>query len=314
MMKGKNIIQAFFIIIITIIFAVYIHRNYSSIKEALRIRPSFLISLILLNVLNKIILGFKTKKIVEVFGIRLTFIEWFGSSVIVNFYNYLAPKSGTALFGVYLNTKHKLNYHKYVSLLITSSLITFLVCGILGEAANIYIGQKHLINGGIFFVIFSFLIIVPMVFFCMPRINLPDKGMFKKINNFFDGWHFLRRNKKTLFLLALMDIGIVLCMAARYLILFKMFSLDADVFTCILIAPFNIITHFATLVPGAYGVKELTVGLVSRLAGINFDSGVLATLSDRVIMMTLAFILGPVFSFLLLKKSLSFKKGASQNE
>lgn len=314
MMKKKNIIQAFFTIVITVIFASYIQRNFPGIKEALKIRTSFLVFLVLLNVLNKIILGFKTKKMVEVFGINLTFVEWFGSSVIVNFYNYLAPKSGTALFGVYLNTRHRLNYHKYASILISSAMITILVSGILGEFAAIYIHTKYSLHNYLISVIFLILVLMPLLFFFMPKITFPQKGLLGKINRFSEGWQILRRNKETLFLLALMDIGMVLCMATRYFILFRMFSLNIDIFSCILIAPFNIITHFATLVPGAYGIKELVVGLVSRLAGVSFDSGVLATLSDRVIMMALAFILGPIFSFVFLRKSFLNGKGALQNE
>jgi uncharacterized membrane protein YbhN (UPF0104 family) len=143
----------------------------------------------------------------------------------------------------------------------------------------------------------------PMILFCLSNFKLPAKGIFEKFGKFFEGWHILHKSIKTMLFLSIMDIATILLMAWRYFILFRMFSLPAGFAPCVLISPFNIITHFATMVPGAYGIKEAAVGAVSTLTNISFTSGALATLSDRIIMMTLSFVMGPIFSFILLKHS-----------
>lgn len=307
-MNKKNMIQLSLIIIITAAFIFYIKNNLQQIKDAIAIRPSFLIILILLNIANKIFMGLKTKKILEVLNIKLPFKEWFGMSVVNNFYNYLAPKSGTAAIGIYLKSRYRLDYHKYLGVLITTALITILTSGIVGFIFSLYSCLPRISSTAVFLIMFTGMILGPMVLFIMPRLRLPEKGFFEKVNEFFEGWDILRKDIKTILIVAVMDMLIISSIALRYMILFRIFSVQASFASCVLIAPFNIITHFAAIVPGAYGIKEAVVGAVSMLTNISFASGALATLSDRIIMMAISFVLGPIFSFILLRHNTGVEK------
>lgn len=312
-MSRKNIIQTLLIIVITAAFAFYIKKNFHQLKEAISIKPHFLILLVLLNVVNKLCLGFKTGRILRSFDIRLQFKEWFGMSWVNNFYNYLAPKSGTAACGLYLKNRHNLDYHKYMSALITTGLITILTSGVVGFIVSSCFGLPRRSDTLIFMALFCGMIAGTLALFLMPKIMFPKKGFLEKINEFFEGWEVLRKDFKTIVILSVADFLIILSMAMRYFILFRIFSLPVAFVSCILISPFNIITHFATIVPGAYGIKEAAVGAVSTLTTISFAYGALATLTDRIIMMALAFILGPIFSFILLKHGFKAKEEASSH-
>lgn len=312
--KFKNIFYLLFILVITAAFIIFIHRNAKEIKEALKIRPSFLLYIILLNLANKVFVGLKTRKVIGGFGVRLKIKEWLGASIITNFYNYLAPKSGTALTAVYFKNKHGINYKKYLSVLIITTVITILTCGIAGILASIYAYSTALINNTAFFVIFAGMILGSGVLLCMPSMRLPDKGVFDKINKVLEGWHILRKNIKMVFFLAFLDIGIIFVIALRYYIIFKMLSINTSLVNCMLLSPFNIIFHFATFIPGGYGVKEAVVGLMAKLTNIGFATGVLATLGDRVIVMLFAFITGPIFSLLLFKHIFLPKEEIKANE
>ncbi len=252
-------------------------------------------------------LGLKTKRLVGAFKIRLSFTEWFGTAIINNFYNYLAPKSGTAIVGVYFKNRHNLHYRGYVSLLITSGMITVLASGILGFLASLFMLSKLSQHSLIFIMFYGFMIIVPLALFWVPKVHFPIKKIKEKINRFLEGWNVLRKDKRLLSFLFLMDACTIILMAMRYYIMLRMLSVDVNFMKCIVISPFNIIVHVATLVPGAYGIKEAAVGLVSQLTGMGFSSGMLATLSDRIVVMTLTFILGPIFSLILMRKGLNIK-------
>src|SRR3989338_4250780 len=116
------------------------------------------------------------------FGIRLKIKEWLGVSIINNFYNYLAPKSGTALAAVYFKNKHGINYKKYISVIMITTIITILTCGIAGMLASIYAYGIALISTKLFFVIFAGMILGPLALLCMPLIRLPNKGILGKLN------------------------------------------------------------------------------------------------------------------------------------
>lgn len=312
-MSKRALINIFVITIITIVFAVYLQKNFHEIKKALAIKPSFLCYLVLLNVANKVCAGFKTKKIIEVFKIKLSFLEWFGMTAVNNFYNYIAPKSGTILAGVYFKNKHEFNYHKYVSMLITVFTITILTSGVLGAAVTLYTSRSLHAGSFILVILFGLMIIAPGIVLLMPRIRFPHTHYFRKVNECLEGWHLLRRQKRLLFILALMDFCIIILTAVRYYIIFRMFSVPASLATCIILSPFNIIIHVAAIIPGAYGIKEAAIGLLSQLTNIGFASGALATLSDRIVGMAVSFVLGPIFSFLLLKRVFIFNKNTNTN-
>jgi uncharacterized membrane protein YbhN (UPF0104 family) len=247
------------------------------------------------------------------FGIHLSFKEWFGMSCVSNFYNYLAPKSGTAACGVYLKSRYDFDYHKYLSVLITSGLITIIISGLAGLAVSLLFYLPHFIDKVIFVLLFAGISAGPLLIFFMPRFRFPEKGFFGKINEFLEGWEVLRKDFKMIFVLAVADIAVLISVATRYFVIFKMFSMPVAFTACVLLSPFNIITHFATVIPGGYGIKEATVGAVSTLTNVSFASGALATLSDRVIMMAVAFILGPIFSFVLLKHGFKEKGEGSHS-
>ena len=64
----------------------------------------------------------------------------------------------------------------------------------------------------------------------------------------------------------------------------------------------NVISHFVNIIPQGYGVKEVFIGLTSKVLGYGLDMGVLVALIDRVVMMSVAVVLGPIFSYLLFGK------------
>ncbi|MBI4982302.1 MAG: flippase-like domain-containing protein [Candidatus Omnitrophica bacterium] len=310
----RKAIKLGFIFVVTMIFVFYLKNNYHQIKSIFNIKPWYLFLIVALNFLNKLMVGYKTKRIMESFKIKLSFIEWLGSSIIVNFYNYLAPKSGTAVIGVYFKNKHSLNYSKYMGIVLTSSLVTVFTLGLFGFAAGIYLFLSSFQNLVFVILFFILLMLTPLILFFFPRIYFARKHVFKIINKVLRGWHILRKDKKMLFLLFVLDLGVLFTLAFRYYILFKIFSINATMVKCILIAPLNMLMHFATFVPGGYGVKEAAVGIVSRLVGLGFDRGVLTTLGDRVVNMVISFILGPIFSLLLFKHIFVSKKEVTENE
>lgn len=309
----KTTAQVLLVVIITAAFAVFIKLNFQQIKETIKIKPFFLFLIVLLYLLNRILMGLKIRTIVGVFNIKLSFFRCFAVAVITNFYNYIMPKGGTALAGVYLKNNHGLNYSGYISLLLISGIVTLLVLGVLGFAATLYVYGAGLLNNIAFFVIFGLMIIIAIILLLLNRFYLFKKVMPGKFTKFLQGWDLLSKNISSVIVLFLIDVCVVLILAVRYYILFKVFSLDISIIKCILIAPFNILIHFITVIPGAYGVKEATVGLVAKLANIGFTPGVLTTFSDRIIIAAISFILGPICSFILLKHFFIFRREVANN-
>ena len=275
----------------------------SYLKRLTEITPGMLLLLIVLSLASRMITGLKIKTLTRLFNIDLPFKEWYGTAVIINFYNYFISKSGTAIGGAYLKKKHGLNYSRYVSALMGDVMVMFIAGGILGFSVYYYGFYVKMFDSWVAALAFLFLacVMIGMVF--LPEIKLPEKGILIKVNKVLEGWNLLRKDKVLVAKLFFLNIGVMVASAARYYILFHLFADRVPIFICLLIAPLNVMAQILSVIPSAYGVREGITGAVTKLADFGFVPGAMVALIDRVIMMLVGFAQGAIFSFLLIKKS-----------
>ena len=114
-----------------------------------------------------------------------------------------------------------------------------------------------------------------------------------------DGWHRLKRNHKLVFVVILFETAILSLIAVKYYFIFRMLGVPVLFSACLILAPVNVISHFVNIIPQGYGVKEALIGLTAKVLGYGLDLGVLVALIDRIVMMSVAFVMGPIFSHIL---------------
>jgi uncharacterized protein (TIRG00374 family) len=137
----------------------------------------------------------------------------------------------------------------------------------------------------------------------MPEIRIKSENWFlTKIDKVLSGWNFLRKDYKVVLKLSGLNFLIMFVFALRYYIVFKMFSSAIPLFVCLIISSLSVIVQFASIIPGAYGLREAIAGFVTKLSNFGFVPGAMATIVDRVIMMFTAFILGTVSSYKLFNR------------
>ena len=300
---SKKIFYTLGLTAITVLFVLFIRANSEYLKKIAEITPGMLLTLIGLSLMSRLIAGLKIRTVTEVFGVKLKFKEWYGTASIMNFYNYFLSKSGTALAGAYLKKNHGFNYSKYLSLIMGDIMVIFIASGIMGFTAYIYgllVGMFENWLLAVFFLCLA-LVMISMVF--IPEVKLPDKGIFTKVNKVIEGWNTIRRNRALMGKMFLLNIGLMVAGALRYYILFRLFADKVPLFICLLIAPLNSMAQIVSFIPAAYGIREGITGIVTKLANFGFVPGAMVALVDRVIMMSVAFVQGPIFSFLFIKQS-----------
>ncbi len=295
----KRWIQTFLIAAITAGLVWFIRDNWPLIKKILIIRPSYVALIMSLLLIGRVMAGLRIKLIVGLSGVKLRFMEWFGTAVITNFYNSFFFKGGVALTAIYLKNNHRLNYSKYVSLTIGSMSMVGLSAAIIGIACSLYGYFKGAFDLALA-VIFAVMLIGVVIVLLLPGIRFPRKKIFKLPNTLFECWDVLRGDKITVLKLFILETTVLCLFALRYYLTFKMFEIPVPFYVCLILCPFNIVTNVVSIIPNAYGVREAVVGFASKLAGIGFTGGVMATLVNRVLMMIVSFTLTPVFSYYLM--------------
>jgi len=294
----KRWVQIILVAAIIAGLVIFVRHHSDYIKKALDLKPSYIFMLVALVIVGRVLAGLRIKLIVELFDVRLSFMEWFGTAVITNFYNCFLFKGGTALTAVYLKNRHRLNFTRYASLNVGVIVIVMLVSAMTGLACSLYGYIKGAFDLPLV-LIFGAMLAGVAVMMLMPKFRFPDVAVLRPFNTLLECWEMMRSRRGTVLKLLVLEAAVLTAFSIRYYIAFRMFSTAVPLYICFILSPFNIISNVLSLIPSGYGVKEALVGAVSKIARTGFTEGVMATMINRVLMMLVAFALAPVFSYFL---------------
>jgi uncharacterized membrane protein YbhN (UPF0104 family) len=80
--------------------------------------------------------GWMNRRLIEQFGPKLSFVEWYGLAVVNALANYLPlPQAGAAVRGAYLKRLHGLGYRRYAATVLFFYVLTLVLIGVAGLAS-----------------------------------------------------------------------------------------------------------------------------------------------------------------------------------
>ncbi|MCK5491124.1 MAG: flippase-like domain-containing protein [Candidatus Pacebacteria bacterium] len=285
----------FYTIVIFLLYS-FINNNISDISRTKDITLDCLLYSSILICITLILLGLKTKLIVNHYNIHLSKTEWIGLGIINTFWNYLFLKGGVVARAIYLKKK-KLSYSDFSSMIIVTHIISLILFSFLSS---------------IFFVLASFYLHISLVniilFFLTIFIVLILilKGSIKTKNNilqlFFRNKEKIRKNKLLISKLIFLEFLLIIVYSLRLKIIGDFFDYNFPYFIYPIIAIFsNISINVLNVVPGGLGIKEASSGFILKLLNYNFQYGMIITLVDRIIAMLIILPLGLLFNLILFK-------------
>jgi len=298
--KNRQLVFAGLFIVISAVF-VSIIRSRMELLRDVHIEPGYIIVVVIIAVLNRFVESLKVRRCMAEVGVNMSAKESFGVAAIANYYNYIITKAGLAVTAVYMKKKHQFKYTKYIGIAGGSIVLKVMTAAILGGLTVVIFANKDKSIIPVYW-IYGVLIAGTLSFFFLPRKLSSKNFLYRKISNMLDGWHAIKRNRMLVFLIILFEVTSLFLISLRYYFIFRVFSDQVPFFVCFVMAPVNVVSHFVNIVPQGYGVKEMLLGVTSKYLGYGLDMGVLVAVVDRIIMMALAGVLGPVFSYKLLGK------------
>lgn len=261
--------------------------------------------LVVLQALSLGVIGYSESLYIRHLGVTLTFVEWFGLNVASSVINLVTPIAGGAVLrGGYYQWQHKLHPARFTPLLGATSLITYLVSGVVGL---ILLGVFLIfgLGGEITWVapaIFAGLIVGPLVVLSIPieRLPLPKGRLANLVRLALDGWAEIRTSPSLL----AKQVGLVLALealqSASMIASIKGLGLDAPVppllFVGVVLSAWRVTPAFGV------GAKEIVATLAAPLVSLNPTLGLLGALANRLATWVCVFTLGPLFSYLLSRR------------
>ena len=257
----------------------------------------------LLFVVNQIINGYRLKIFMGLFDVKLSFAEWFGLISVQSFGNYLPLSGGLISNMAYLKAKKKLPVSKYVSYLAGDMVIKLLAYGIIGLML-FFVGSiiNYDFNPIISITLLSFVIFSLICIFISPSIKQSSNLIINWIYQIHNGWNQIRTNNQVIIKSVLTHLIILITISLQYNIIFKELDHNIPIIPIIILTIMSNVIRVAVLFPGNLGIRESISGSVTSMFGFSFGLGVFASLVGRVISMFWIFLLGIIFSFILIGK------------
>jgi uncharacterized membrane protein YbhN (UPF0104 family) len=285
------IVSVFLLAVVGFIAWFFLRRHWSEFIGLVDLSPVYLGEMSVLIILFQTILGVKIRAATRAFDVRLAPGQWFAVAQINSLLNYLPVRSGPIVSAAYLKGAFNFPYTRYASVLgagFVLTIIVFAAMGCLGIVGTALFGGEMLWE---VLPVYTVMIVVPLGVFLW--VGKKTGGARNPIlARFREGWAIIAGNRACLVTLIIADCCLVMIDSLRIMLSYRVVGVDIPYLAGWAMLPLANLAGVASLVPGGLGVKEGVMGLLSRVAGIGFETGVYATGLDRALLMMWLVILG----------------------
>ncbi len=303
-MKPRGIISFAVLIILIVLFFFYIKANISDFLTLKLANPLLIILLLALFLISYITISIVTKSLLNPLGISLKNKEAFALSIITGFYNLITPfKGGLAARAVYLKKKYKFPYTDFLATLSASYILIFLVASFLGlisTALIFYLTANF--NIIIFLIFLALFLLLSFIVLFSPKFPLTSSSFINRFINVLNGWHLIKNNKKVIAITVILSIIQLLLSAFMLSLQFNVFGVEVSFIKSLFLASLSSLGLIIGLTPAGLGIQEAILVFSAHTIGITTTQSLSAALLGRAISFLVLFTLGPLFSYLLIKK------------
>ena len=288
--------------------------NYEQFREV-----SFVNLWLLIVIAIIFIIGYIPGSIINYYtflplGLRLKAMEGYGLAIITGFYNLITPfRGGMAVRAIYLKKKYRFTYTNFLATLAASYVLIFFVASLLGllSVGLIYL-KTEMINWFIITLFTGIFLFLSFIILFSPTLPQTRYNWINRFINVINGWNIIRKNKQAIIGITLISIFQILLGALSLYLEFKVFGMDLSISAAIFLAAMGSLSLLISITPGGLGISEAIIVFSASTLGITPIQSLSAALAGRLVSVIVLFILGPIFSYLLIKRGVSDDKENSR--
>ncbi|HPD18051.1 MAG TPA: lysylphosphatidylglycerol synthase transmembrane domain-containing protein [Candidatus Goldiibacteriota bacterium] len=307
----KKVISITVLILIVVLCGIYIYTHFSDFKQLSLVRPEYIFVLLVFGLFNSWTNGLIIKYVAEPFDIKLKFKEWFGLSIITSFYNLITPfKGGLAAKAVYLKQRHNFSYTNFLATWMGIYVINFFAASFLGLISLYFIYLKYnIFNVIVLFIFLAFLIPTLIIILFSPEFKETKHEFINKFIRVLNGWNIVRKNKKIVVMASIIIIAQILINSFSCMIAYDIFNIKIGIEKAIFLSTISIVGILVQITPAGLGINEVLAVFFGLVVGITPAQALTVAILGRIISVLIMFTLGPIYSFVLIKKDKVSKTG-----
>ena len=303
MNSTKQKILATITLILTVIgIGLYLSNNQSLLLSLKNIPISYILILLVIQVLLLIMNGLFLNAFTLKFNIHLKTTEWLGLAVVTTMINYITPFSGGSLFrATYLKHQHSFSFTKFAALLSANYLINFWTIGVVGALSILFVEPTG--TNKMVLVFFLMVVLVISIIVLLPVTKIPGNSKLNKIiNSSLEGWLLIKRDKGLLTELIFYTIVNIILNALAFWVACMSLGFTISLFASVIISLIAAFSIVIKITPANLGIHEAIIGFSAALVGMGVGEGLMAALVIRGTGIIVIFLLGTLFSYSLTKQ------------
>jgi uncharacterized protein (TIRG00374 family) len=300
LIQRKNILSGGLFIIILIALFNYICRNLNDFKELTLTNPFYLILAITFFLIAIYSNGIILKTLMKPFKIKLKNNEAFGLAIITNFYNLITPfKGGAATRAIYLKKKHNFPYVHFLATLSAIYILIFLVSSLTGIFSMLTLQEK---STPILLALSIFTIFLLSIIIFSPKIKENNNKWLNRFIKVINGWHLIKNNKKIITITIIISLIQIFLAAINNQIIYQILGVQITLAKALFIAAIANLSIIIAITPGNLGIGDAINIFTANIIGIPLTEAIAATILLRAVNLAIIFILGPIYSYKLIKR------------
>jgi uncharacterized membrane protein YbhN (UPF0104 family) len=281
----------------------FVRRHRAEFAGLEIVHPRLIWPLLSAALLNMTAIGLQLRYLVRPFGVRLAPREWFGLSVVTAFYNMLTPfRGGMLAKAAYLHRRHELSLSGFLALTAGVSIVNVCVAGVLG-LAGLWLGGHGGQASAALTVFFAVTAAASLALMALaPRFGAVENPVLARLARVAHGWRVIRDDGAVLAMTALAGGLHHLLVAVATSLSFALIGVRVDAGSCLVLASLVLLSVFVGITPAGLGVVEAVAVFGGVALGITPAQSLAAALARRLVFSAAALVLGPCFTFTLLRE------------
>ncbi len=277
--------------------------SISLFVKTLQNQPILVLFFILSVLIASSIQGYVVKILVDFFSIKLSFREWISIAFLTEAGNYITPfRGGMILKATYLKKKHGFDYSKFLSIEASRRIVNFILFGFLGIITSIFIYVNGIFVPEPIFIIFAGTFVIGISITLIKSIGVHENKILNFFSKTVDGWNEIKKNKKLLTKLFLLDFVMSFVSGFRIYIIFLMFSHQISPIFAYSVGLITLISLVISIIPAGLGIKEAVFVYYAFLLGLSVETSIYIATIDRLFVMLIVFAFALPASYFLSKK------------
>jgi uncharacterized protein (TIRG00374 family) len=299
----KKLIGLIILLIFIIFFSYYFYINIESFRQLNVENWEYIIIIAFLFTTALFFNGLFMRSLLKPFKIKIKIFEAFGISIITRFYNTITPfRGGAGVRAIYLRKKYNFSYSHFLSTLSATYVINIFISSILGLITlGLIYNYQNFFNLILFLIFLSLFLVTLSIILFSPKFSERNNPLINKFIKMINGWYLIRKDRKIIFATSFFYLIQLLLGALSLYLQFKVFGLNINFISSLFLVSIAYLGFLVAITPANLGINEAIIVFSASVIGITITESLSAAILGRVVSLLVLFVLGPIFSYILLK-------------